>query len=299
MPFHPHPPGLGFGAGPADFTAAAAATDTDAAAGNALGAPELGPIGGDTTEIDDSVLETGTDAADTLSGGTGNDSLDGGAGDDTLAGTRGSDTLIGGDGDDTADYSGLHGPVTFEVEGQEVYKAHYAADELDGIEAIVGGASGHNTIDAGPEEDSDEAQTISIEVDLSAETLTVHDSSDGSDTTYTVVDFHNVVGSDNADSIVGDDGRNRLDGGEGDDTLAGGLGHNVLRGGDGADTFVLDGGTDRIVDFDADEGDQISISSSIETVEDGEHGAVVEFADGSSVQLVGIQSSDVDTGWFT
>ncbi len=126
----------------------------------------------------------------------------------------------------------------------------------------------------------------------------MRDSADGSETAYTIVDFRHVRGTDNADSIVGDDNGNRLAGGAGDDTLAGGLGRHVLTGGDGADGFVLSGGTDRITDFDADEGDWISAASSIEEIEDYGRGAMVEFADGSSVQLIGVAASDVDTAWF-
>lgn len=248
--------------------------------------------------VDDDVFADGTDGDDTLSGATGNDSLNGGAGNDTLVGTRGSDTLVGGAGDDTADYSDVRGPVVFEVEALEVHKGRNAADELDGIETIVAGSSRRNTIDAGSTDDDDTEQTISIQVDLSAQTLTVHDSADGSDTTYTVVDFQNVVGTSNDDSIAGDDGRNRLHGGDGDDTLAGGLGFNVLTGGAGADSFVLAGGSDRITDFDAAEGDTITASGSIDTIADGDRGATVGFDDGSSVQLIGIQSADVDTAWF-
>lgn len=309
MPFHPDRFAFAFDS---DSGTSTAADDTDTSDGTGISSEFLsfGRSGVDAggselaAEIDDDIDDDGTDGADSLTGGSGDDSLNGGAGDDTLVGSRGSDTLIGGDGNDTADYSDLSHRVTFDVEDGEVYKGRGDVDEIDGVETIIGGDSDHNTIDAGAEDysgdddDADEDQTISIDVDLSADTLTVHDSADGSDTTYSVVGFQNVVGTDNADSITGDDDDNRLRGGAGDDTIAGGDGENVLTGGDDADTFVHGSGTDVITDFDSDEGDQIEISSSIDEIEDEDCGAVVTFADGSSVTLVGFDSSDVDTGWF-
>lgn len=305
MPLHRNRPavdpdlGLSGSSATGDDDSTSSEVGTDTAAENLFGPAGSGFLGEDAdAEADDAVVDDGTDGNDTLTGGSGDDSLNGGAGDDSLVGSRGSDSLVGGDGDDTIDYSELRGHVTFEVEDQEVYKGRGDVDSIDGIETIVGGQSQRNTIDASADDDADETQTISIQVDLSAQTMTVSDSSDGSDTAYTIVDFQNVIGTDNDDSIVGDDARNRLNGGAGADTLDGGLGSNVLTGGDGADSFVIDGGTDRITDFNADEGDQISTDSSIEEIVDDDCGATVEFADGSSVQLIGIASSDVDTSWF-
>lgn len=108
-----------------------------------------------------------------------------------------------------------------------------------------------------------------------------------------------VDGTNGDDTLSDGSGNDSLAGGAGDDTLAGGLGVNVLTGGDGADTFVLAGGSDRITDFDANEGDVIAASGSIDTIEEDDRGAIVGFDDGSSVRLIGIQSLDVDTSWFT
>ncbi|MBE9040555.1 peptidylprolyl isomerase [Oscillatoriales cyanobacterium LEGE 11467] len=88
------------------------------------------------------------------------------------------------------------------------------------------------------------------------------------------------VGNDSVDGGAGDDflrgGKNNdtLTGGEGNDFLIGDFGSDVLIGGTGADTFILRTETesgqqdaeivDRIVDFNATEGDRIIVAGDIE-----------------------------------
>ena len=68
-----------------------------------------------------------------------------------------------------------------------------------------------------------------------------------------------VYGGDGRDEIYGGHGADRLFGNAGDDTLSGGWGTDRLTGGAGADTFCFDGdfGDDRVMDFDAAEGDSL------------------------------------------
>ena len=86
-----------------------------------------------------------------------------------------------------------------------------------------------------------------------------------------------VFGSEQRDILLGDNGDDKLFGlggvdqlfgGEGNDTLDGGRDLDLLYGGTGADNFILRSGdgTDRIMDFNATEGDlfvldQISFGS--------------------------------------
>ena len=88
------------------------------------------------------------------------------------------------------------------------------------------------------------------------------------------------VGNDNLDGGAGDDflrgGKNNdtLTGGEGNDFLIGDFGSDILIGGTGADTFILRTETelgqqdaevvDRIVDFNAAEGDRIIVAGDID-----------------------------------
>ena len=58
------------------------------------------------TVQDDAVSATGTDAADTLTGFSGDDSISGGAGTDTLQGAGGDDQIDGGADSDVAVFAG-------------------------------------------------------------------------------------------------------------------------------------------------------------------------------------------------
>jgi Ca2+-binding RTX toxin-like protein len=69
------------------------------------------------------------------------------------------------------------------------------------------------------------------------------------------------TGNDSIDSSAGDDylfggpGPNNLTGGVGNDTLIGGPNSDTLTGGAGQDTFVCNQGIDKVLDFNAAEGD--------------------------------------------
>ncbi|GEM_PF-779490 len=76
-------------------------------------------------------------------------------------------------------------------------------------------------------------------------------------------------GNDGDDTLAGWSGNDTLYGGNGDDVLLGEAGSDILYGGAGADIFVVDGsdgGTvyDRIMDFNAAEGDVIDLSALID-----------------------------------
>jgi Ca2+-binding RTX toxin-like protein len=68
------------------------------------------------------------------------------------------------------------------------------------------------------------------------------------------------------DRLTGDDGNDILSGGAGMDRISGLGGDNTLTGGSGADQFnISPGSIDTITDFDASEGDQVDVSSLLET----------------------------------
>ncbi|KOO14334.1 hypothetical protein AKJ18_13575 [Vibrio xuii] len=74
-----------------------------------------------------------------------------------------------------------------------------------------------------------------------------------------------LSGGEGSDILYGQGGDDVLDGGLGNDFLFGGQGSDTLTGGEGADLFTwvdgdLDGSTDVLKDFDADEGDKIDLS---------------------------------------
>jgi Ca2+-binding RTX toxin-like protein len=191
---------------------------------------------------------------DSLIGGAGNDSLIGGAGNDSFVGSRGSDVIDGGDGIDTVDYSSLRSAVTLKAIGI-LDKGVAGTDTLVKIDTVIGNSSFVNTLDAmGPEDDS----TAIINADLANNSLTVFNLLGGVPIlNFEVVNFVNVTGTANNDSIAGDAATNVLIGGGGSDTLNGrggidtligvdpnsptaGQGEiDTLIGGTGADLYVL------------------------------------------------------------
>lgn len=100
------------------------------------------------------------------------------------------------------------------------------------------------------------------------------------------------------DALRGGRGRDSLDGGDGDDWLSGGREDDVLRGGRGADTFNagVDGGTDRVLDFSAAEGDVVRLDPGTAfTVRQEGADTVIEMA-GARLILVGVQAAGLPAG---
>ena len=65
----------------------------------------------------------------------------------------------------------------------------------------------------------------------------------------------NINGSEGDDYLIGGPGRNTLNGGVGNDTLVGGPNSDTLTGREGQDIFVCNQGNDKVLDFNATEGD--------------------------------------------
>ncbi|MED5396029.1 MAG: LamG-like jellyroll fold domain-containing protein, partial [Pseudomonadota bacterium] len=193
------------------------------------------------------VIVAGGFGNDTLSGGSGDDTLYGDAGADRLAGGLGDDTISGGDGDDTVVYGG-------------------GADAMDG--------------GAGSDTASFElVASNGIVLEMANNTVDV-----GSDQS-TLLNFEDILGSAQADSITGDAANNVIHGGAGNDTLDGGLGDDALYGGDGDDTIKYSGGTDTI------DGDAGSDFVSFENVTS--NGIVLDLAN-DTVTVGSFQSTLLD-----
>ncbi len=166
---------------------------------------------------------TGSGFGDTLTGNLGNNRLNGGNGDDVLIGTGGNDLLDGGTGFDTADYGSLGGAITLLSEGV-IAKGAFGQDTITGIERIVGDAAFANLIDgqvAGP-------QATRFEVDLGSEVLIVRDIPGLGDVKFNVVNFRDVRGTANDDTITGDAQGN---------TFLGTAGKDLYDGADGFDSI--------------------------------------------------------------
>jgi Ca2+-binding RTX toxin-like protein len=184
----------------------------------------------------------GTDGPDIILGNPGDDDIFAKAGDDIIFGTTGNDVIDGGDGFDTVDYSNVTAPITLLTKG--TFGAGSDSGQIVSIEKIIGAAGQKNAIDS-----SKGLGTAFIDVDLSANRLTVNNIPGLPPLAFTVENFVDVVGTANADSIVGDAASNSLTGGGGSDTIRGGGGADTLTGTDSTargvgELDVLTGGAD-------------------------------------------------------
>ncbi len=224
--------------------------DTGLRGAGTLGADSLRGGGGADTLV-------GSDGNDTLRGGGGGDLLLGGDGNDLFVTDNGADTMDGGLGDDSYSVEAgdviLRDPGGFDVitanvslrlpGGIEVLFLTPASPRMDGtgngLDNRIQGTDGMNRLAGGGGADSLVGRN-------------------GEDT---------LLGGDGADTLVADAGDDLVVGGAGDDILEGGPGFDRLRGDAGADVFRLggdgfrDGTHDRLLDFDAAEGDRIEIEA--------------------------------------
>ncbi|WP_066424646.1 calcium-binding protein, partial [Anabaena sp. 4-3] len=181
----------------------------------------------------------GTNGDDRMTGDTQSNQLSGNGGDDTLRGSSNNDTLDGGTGNDTADYSQLGESITFRGTST-VRKGSLGSDQLIGIERILADAStANNTIDV-----SWLSNITSIDANLETKTVTIQDIN-GSQS-WTVGNFDDVKGTNQADTLTGDYQDNQLLGYGGDDILIGGYGHDTLDGGNGNDVLYGNGNNDNL-----------------------------------------------------
>jgi Ca2+-binding RTX toxin-like protein len=200
----------------------------------------------------DNVLD-GAEGDDELAGRGGADTLIGGAGNDTLDGGAGADRMIGGTGDDTyfVDDAGDR-VIEGQNRGNDTVITSVSLSLPANIENILftggagivltgngknnvigGGASGDTLIGgAGVDTVSYALANKSVTVNLETNTATGY----GNDV---LSGFENATGGSRADVLIGNDGRNVLDGRAGADNMRGGFGN---------DTYVVDRGTDKVVE---------------------------------------------------
>lgn len=186
---------------------------------------------------------------DSLDGGSGNDTLLGGEGDDLLVGSLGSDLLNGGNGIDTVNYTGIRQSITLLPTG--LLQKSSGTDDITQIERIIADSTTtHNLINA-----SSALAPVSINANLTTQTLSVLGIPNLSTLTRTIINFDDVTGSNQSDTIVGDlqnnillgnDGNDTIDGSTGNDTIDGGTGDDSLTGGEGNDSIKGSLGNDQI-----------------------------------------------------
>ena len=195
------------------------------------------------------VAETGVE---NVIGTIGNDVILGNDADNTFFGSFGDDVLVGRSGIDTADYSDLGVAVTLQTAGLVLKDGGAAGTDVLGtfdpndlagfetFERVIGAVGQRNVIDA-----TSRTGAVNVTVDLGAETFssTVVVESPafpaftlGTTFGFEVVNFVDVLGTENDDKITGSDADNFISGAGGDDEFFGSGGDDEFVGGDGTDS---------------------------------------------------------------
>jgi Ca2+-binding RTX toxin-like protein len=184
------------------------------------------------TNIAGELIE-GTDAPDILNGTDGNDTISALEGDDTIFGSLGQDRVDGDADSDTVDYSSLNATITLFPQGL-LDNGDPQTSQLVDMETIIAASGQPNTIDASAVT-TDLGATLDI--DLGANQLTIDNIPQLGTQNFTVQNFVNVNGTQNADSIIGSNEANTINGNGGNDILTGAGGSDAITGGDGNDTL--------------------------------------------------------------
>ncbi|MEO1432411.1 MAG: calcium-binding protein [Cyanobacteria bacterium J06633_8] len=221
--------------------------------------PDLGDL---TFTVKNFVNVIGTTQDDSIIGNSEDNMLIGGGGNDYFGGSAGNDTINGDDGGhDTVDYTGLGEAITLLPTGIIEKDGGLGTDELVRIETIIGDENQANTID-----NSSAASSVSINVDLAAETLEVNNIPGIGSLHRTVVNFVNVIGTTQDDKITGDAQDNIINGFGGIDNLTGGAGTDTFVLGEDYHVFYADAGFDDVAiieDFVSGE-DKIQLTGSLD-----------------------------------
>lgn len=209
---------------------------------------------------------TGNASNNFLQGNAGADRILAGAGNDTLDGGAGSNFLRGEDGADSI----VGGSVFDDIHGNA---GDDTASGGQGDDWVVGGKD--NDILYGNEG-----------ADLVLGNL-------GDDSLVGGVGDDVVRGGQGNDSLVGDAGVDFLSGDRGDDTISGGAGGDTFNAFEGS-------GLDRILDFNAAEGDRVMLAAgtTFTTAQSGADTVVTIGSGGDRVVLVGVQLANLPEGWI-
>jgi len=198
-------------------------------------------------------------------GSAGSDSLAGGAGADTLDGGDGANLLRGGYGADQirggADFDDINGN-----QGDDV--AYGGAGE----DWVVGGKGADRLFGDG-----------------------------GGDIVYGNIGNDTLEGGDGADVVRGGQGNDTFLGGAGDDWLSGDRGDDTMAGGAGADVFhsFTEAGIDRVIDFNAADGDRVQLDpGTLYTASQVGGDTVINMGGLGRMVLVGVQHAALPSGWL-
>lgn len=202
---------------------------------------------------------------DSMLGSQAADRMFGYAGNDTLDGGGGEDFLRGGEGNDLI----MGGAGFDDTQGNMGNDTVYGGL---GSDWVVGG------------QDSDLLQ-----------------GDDGDDLMYGNMGNDTMYGGAGADTLRGGQANDTLSGGDGNDWIFGDRGDDTISGGGGADRFsiIIDGGIDRVIDFNRAEGDRVTVEPGA-TYTTAQVGAdvVISLSGGGQMVLVGAQLSSLTGDWI-
>lgn len=239
---------------------------------------------------------------DRFTGSASADLMRGYAGADLMEGLGGGDSLFGGTGDDTvvagSDPFVPGGPSTF-LRGEEGNDSIVGGNGFDDIHGNQGndtaaGGRGDDWVVGGQHNDllfGEEGRDIVY-------------GNMGNDTLYgdKPSESWRLEQSGGADTLRGGQGDDSISGDGGNDLIWGDRGNDTISGGAGADTFVIfsGGGIDKILDFNAAQGDRVVVENgSAYTVKQVGADAVVDLGGGDQMILVGVNASGLPAGWIS
>ncbi len=224
----------------------------------------------------------GTAGDDVFYGTSTDETFDLGAGDDLVFGSGGSDVVLGGSGWDTVDYSGWS-------QGLEVWDSFYDTGVAGQVSALKD-----------PWGTTDRLQDVEALVTTEYDDLI-------SIRTGTIRDIRTLGGNDLIEGSVGDD---TIDAGSGDDMIAGMGGDDLIFTGTGQDMVFVDRetgsgvpvghGHDVVADFDPTmdillvEYELNEPYDPLADITQTVDGALVSYAEGSSVLLLGVDAADLN-----
>lgn len=224
-------------------------------------------------------------------GSAGDDVVNGAASNDLIIGAGGADTLMGGAGSDVIYATAASGGASS--------LAHTYLRGEDGDDYVIGG-QGFDDINGNAGADTasggDGADWV---VGGRDNDLLFGDR--GADIVYGNLGNDTLDGGADADIVRGGQGDDLVFGGAGDDFVSGDLGNDTLVGGAGADVFhaFAGSGADRVLDFDATQGDRVELDAGTAyTVAESGADTVIDLGGGSEMVLVGVRLDSLPAGWI-
>lgn len=230
---------------------------------------------------------------DTLSGSYKPDWLSGGAGDDDLSGDIDADTLDGGAGADT-----IHGGTGDDLILSSGGGAYLRGDE--GNDTIVGGDDVFEDLHGNAGDDSVSGGGADDWV-VGGKDQDQLKGGAGADIVYGNLGHDTCYGDDGDDIVRGGQNDDVLYGGAGDDWLSGDRQNDTISGGAGADTFHTFGeaGVDRVLDFNAAEGDRVQLDpGTVYAVAQDWDDVVIRMEGGGQMFLIGVKLATLPEGWI-